>query len=234
MIWEDHSRDIPKGKHALFSGSVYSWSNIKAETDEDFEEAVRTRYYNSFAKDIGTLVHSWCAERIRYRKNAVKANKSDLYIYILENCERVYSLEQQKYVPIIPQFVASYYVDKCFSNVMTYIKDANGFRLDPEVDLKYAEDFYGTADAILYKKGEFLRIHDLKTGTTPASLRQLEIYAAFCCLEYNIDPSTVDIELRIYQGDEILIGNPTGEDVKILMDQVRRTKIIFEKIKKEG
>ncbi len=234
MIWEDHSKDIPKGKHALFGGSVYSWTNIKAEADEDFEEAVRTRYFNSFAKDIGTLMHAWCAERIHYRKNVVKANKSDLFIYIMENCDQYYDRETGSMVPVIPLSVASYYVDKCFPNIMSYIKDANGFRLDPEVRLKYADDFYGTADAIYYKKGEFLRIHDLKTGNTPASLRQLEIYAAFCCLEYNIDPSSVDIELRIYQGDEILIGNPSGEDIKLLMDQVRRTKIIFEKIKKEG
>ena len=226
MIWEDHSRDIPKGRHALFSGSQYSWTNIKAETDEDFEETLRTRYYNSFAKDVGTLIHAWACDRIRFRMNAVKSDSKSLLIYIIKCYEA-----NRDY---IPRSVASYYVEKCFPNVMAYIKDANGFRLDPEVDLKYADDFYGTADAILYKKGEFLRIHDLKTGTTPASLRQLEIYAAFCCLEYNIDPASVDIELRIYQNEEILIGNPTGEDIKTLMDQVRRTKIIFEKIKKEG
>lgn len=226
MIWEDHSKDIPKGRHALFSGSQYSWTNIKAETDEDFEETLRTRYYNSFAKDVGTLIHAWACDRIRFRMNAVKSDSKSLLIYIIKCYEA-----NRDY---IPRSVASYYVEKCFPNVMAYIKDANGFRLDPEVDLKYADDFYGTADAILYKKGEFLRIHDLKTGTTPASLRQLEIYAAFCCLEYNIDPASVDIELRIYQNEEILVGNPTGEDIKTLMDQVRRTKIIFEKIKKEG
>lgn len=226
MIWEDHSKDIPKGKHALFSGSVYSWSTIKAETDEEFEETLRTRYYNSFAKDVGTLMHAWACDRIRFRMNAVKSDSKSLLIYIIKCYEA-----NRDY---IPRAVAAYYVDKCFPNLMAYIKDANGFRLDPEVDLKYADDFYGTADAILYKKNEFLRIHDLKTGTTPASLRQLEIYAAFCCLEYNIDPASVEIELRIYQNEEILIGNPTGEDIRTLMDQIRRTKIIFEKIKKEG
>lgn len=226
MIWEDHSRDIPKGKHALFSGSQYSWTNIKAETEGDFEEALRTRYYNSFAKDVGTLMHAWACDRIRFRMNAVKSDSKSLLIYIIKCYEANHDY--------IPRSVASYYVEKCFPNIMAYIRDANGFRLDPEVNLKYADDFYGTADAILYKKGEFLRIHDLKTGTTPASLRQLEIYAAFCCLEYNIDPASVNVELRIYQNEEILIGNPTGEDIKALMDQVRRTKIIFEKIKKEG
>ena len=226
MIWEDHSKDIPKGKHALFSGSLYSWTNIKAETDLDFEETLRMRYYNSFAKDVGTIMHSWACDRVRFRLNAVKSDSKSLLIYIIKCYEA-----NRDY---IPRAVASYYVDKCFPNIMAYIKDANGFRLDPEVSLKYADDFYGTADAILYKKDEFLRIHDLKTGTTPASLRQLEIYAAFCCLEYNIDPDSVDIELRIYQNDEILIGNPSGEYILALMDQIRKTRIIFEKIKKEG
>lgn len=226
MIWEDHSKDIPKGKHALFSGSLYSWTNIKAETDLAFEETLRARYYNSFAKDVGTIMHAWACDRVRFRLNAVKSDSKSLLIYIIKCYEA-----NRDY---IPRSIASYYVDKCFPNIMAYIKDANGFRLDPEVSLKYADDFYGTADAILYKKDEFLRIHDLKTGTTPASLRQLEIYAAFCCLEYNIDPGSVDIELRIYQNDEILVGNPSGEYIEALIDQIRKTRIIFEKIKKEG
>ena len=114
-----------------------------------------------------------------------------------------------------------------------YVNDAIGYRMTPEQILYFSPNCFGTADAISFTNG-LLRIHDLKTGTTPASLRQLEIYAAFCCLEYNIDPASVEIELRIYQNEEILIGNPTGEDIRTLMDQIRRTKIIFEKIKKEG
>lgn len=227
MIWDDHSKDIPKGKHAMFGGSNYAWTNMDFENDEDFEQALRARYYNKFAKDIGTIMHAWAADRIYYRANAVKSDSKGLLIYILNTYQDLMHEE-------MPRQVASYYVEKCFSNLMTYIKDANGFRLDPEVDLKYSDDFYGTADAILYKKGEFLRIHDLKTGSNPASLRQLEIYAAFCCLEYNIDPSSVMIELRIYQNDEILVGNPSGEVIKELMDRIRKTKVVFEKIKKEG
>lgn len=226
MIWEDHSKDITKGKHALFGGSVYSWTNLKDDDDEAFETALRTKYYNSFAKDVGTIMHNWACDRIRFRLNAVKSDSKSLLIYIIKCFEA-----NRDY---IPRSIASYYVDKCFPNIMAYIKDANGFRLDPEVSLRYADDFYGTADAILYKKGEFLRIHDLKTGVTPASLRQLEIYAAFCCLEYNIDPYSVFIELRIYQNEEILIGNPSGDDIKQLMERVKKTKLYFERIKKEG
>ena len=226
MNWEHHSRDIPKGKHALFGGSQYSWSNISMESDEEFEDVLRSRYYATFAKDIGTVMHAWAADRIKYRANVIKSDSKSLFIYIMNAFEAAHNY--------IPRQVVSYYIEMCFPNLMLYIKDAIGFRLDPEVNLKYADEFYGTADAILYKKGEFLRIHDLKTGKTPASLRQLEIYAAFCCLEYGIDPFSIFIELRIYQGGEILVGNPSGEVIKELMDRIKKTKFIFEKIQKEG
>ncbi len=227
MNWADHSRDIIKGKHAMFGGSNYQWASIDISSDEDAKETLRTRYYNKFAKDVGTIMHAWAADRISYRANVVKSDSKSLLIYIMNYYRDVIR-------DYIPRVVAQYYVDRCFPNLMAYIKDAIGFRMDPEVDLKYSDDFYGTADAIYYKERECLRIHDLKTGTTPASLRQLEIYAAFCCLEYDIDPSSIFIELRIYQNEEILVGNPSGEIIKELMDQIRKTRIIFDEIKKEA
>ena len=141
MIWEDHSRDIPKGKHALFGGSQYSWSNISMENDEEFEDVLRSRYYATFAKDIGTIMHAWAADRIKYRANVIKSDSKSLFIYIMNAFEAAHNY--------IPRQVVSYYIETCFPNLMLYIKDAIGFRLDPEVNLKYAEDFYGTADAIL-------------------------------------------------------------------------------------
>jgi len=226
MHWEDHSRDIPKGKHAMFGGSNYQWTTLDTSSDEALEEALRTRYYNKFAKDVGTIMHAWAADRILYKANVVKSDSKSLMIYILNYYRDIIK-------DYIPRVVVQYYVDRCFPNLMTYIKDAIGYRMDPEIDLKYSDDFYGTADAISFKDGT-LRIHDLKTGTTPASLRQLEIYAAFCCLEYDIDPTSIFIELRIYQNDEILVGNPPGETIKALKDQIKKTSMIFEKIKKEG
>lgn len=227
MNWEDHSRDVPRGKHALFSGSNYAWTNISMEDESQFEEAMRLRYYNSFAKDVGTIIHEWAADRIKYRANVTKSDSKGLLIYIIKTFEN----ELRNY---IPRSVAQYFVDKCFPNVMSYVKDAIGFRLDPEVMLMYSDEFFGTADAILFREGQFLRVHDLKTGTTPTSLRQLEIYAAFCCLEYGVDPEKLEIELRIYQNDEILVGNPPGSTIKELMDRIRKTRTVFDKIRKEG
>ena len=85
-----------------------------------------------------------------------------------------------------------------------YINDAIGFKMEPEVVLFYSEYFFGTADSICFRNN-FLRIHDLKTGATPAKMEQLEIYAALFCLEYNIKPGEIEIELRLYQNDEVIV-----------------------------
>lgn len=92
-----------------------------------------------------------------------------------------------------------------------YVNDAIGFGMTPEVILYYSDNCFGTADTISFD-GKLLRIHDLKTGKTPASFHQLEIYAALFCLEYGVDPHSIDICLRIYQMDEIL-EQMTGPDV---------------------
>ena len=106
-----------------------------------------------------------------------------------------------------------------------YVNDAISFGLNPEVVLYYSDFCFGTADAINYKNG-MLRIHDLKTGVTPAKMDQLYIYAALFFLEYGIKPEETQIETRIYQNDIVTIENPTGSDIKQIM-----TKIIeFDKI----
>ena len=122
-----------------------------------------------------------------------------------------------------------------------YVNDAIGFKMDPEVPLYYSENFFGTTDAINFRNHPdkdsqykyFLRIHDLKTGRTPAKLRQLEVYAAFFFLEYNIKPEETEIELRIYQNNDILIGNPTMKDIKPIMNKIELFDKRIEKIKLE-
>lgn len=114
-----------------------------------------------------------------------------------------------------------------------YVNDAIGFKLTPEQPLYYSENCFGTADAIGYKKGE-LRVHDLKTGATPASLHQLEIYASLFCLEYKVKPGDIFIELRIYQNDDILIGHPEVDNILPIMDKIVTFDKYIEKIKNEG
>lgn len=111
-----------------------------------------------------------------------------------------------------------------------YVNDAIGFKMTPEQPLYYSENCFGTADAIAFKQN-FLRIHDLKTGETPASPRQLEIYAALFCLEYNVQPSNIDIELRLYQSDDVLIHIPPSEDIRYIMTKIIMFDQQIDKIK---
>ena len=103
--------------------------------------------------------------------------------------------------------------------IYSYVNDAIGFNMHPEIVLYYSNNFFGTADTICFRN-KVLRIHDLKTGATPAKMEQLEIYAALFCLEYKIKPGDIEIELRIYQQDEILIHNPTVENILPIMDKI--------------
>jgi hypothetical protein len=106
-----------------------------------------------------------------------------------------------------------------------YVNDAIGFRMTPEQILYYSDNCFGTADAISFRDG-ILRIHDLKTGVTPAHMEQPEIYAALFCLEYDEDPYKIKMELRIYQTDEVLIHEPDPDGILDIM-----TKIVeFDKL----
>ena len=106
-----------------------------------------------------------------------------------------------------------------------YVNDAIGYRMTAEQVLYFSPNCFGTADAISFEKN-FLRIHDLKTGSTPASIKQLDIYAALFCLEYDIKPGEIETELRIYQNDQVLISNPTADDILPIMDKI----VIFDRL----
>lgn len=106
-----------------------------------------------------------------------------------------------------------------------YVNDAIGYKMVPEQVLFYSENCFGTADSIIFRNG-LLRIHDYKSGIVPAHMEQLMIYAALFCLEYKIKPSEMDIELRIYQSDEIIGYQPTTEDLLPIIDKI----ITFDKL----
>ena len=113
-----------------------------------------------------------------------------------------------------------------------YVNDAIGYKMDTEVVLFYSERFFGTADAISFRNN-FLRIHDLKTGKEPASIEQLEVYAALFCLEYRVKPHDIEMELRIYQNDEVIYLNPSPDDIQKIMDKIVHLDKMFEKIDRE-
>lgn len=190
-----------EGRHALLSPSKHYWMNY----DDD---ALIKNYISSFATDIGTLVHEFAADRIKYRVPLDLENeeaKNSLLIFLLKNG--------------IPFRVID--LDRLFYNLVPYVNDAIGYKMDSEVRLKYSDLCFGTADAIGVRRN-WLRIHDLKTGQTPASMDQLMCYAGLFFLEYKRDyrPQTMKVELRIYQNQEVLVTQPSSEEIKVVMDKI--------------
>ncbi len=114
-----------------------------------------------------------------------------------------------------------------------YVNDAIGFRMQTEQILYYSPNCFGTADSICFRNNE-LRIHDLKTGVSPASMHQLEIYAALFCLEYQVDPKDIFIELRLYQTNEVVVHNPEAQDIQELMNKIIFLDKELEKFKREA
>lgn len=100
-----------------------------------------------------------------------------------------------------------------------YINDCIRFRMTPEVVLFYSENCFGTADAIVCRYGK-LRISDYKSGVTKASIHQLEIYAALFCLEYNVHPWDLKIQLRIYQFNKCHTYDADPDFVLFIMSQI--------------
>lgn len=120
------------------------------------------------------------------------------------------------------------------NTINLFVNDAIGFRMTPEQTLVYSENAFGTADAISFDAtNRYLRIHDLKTGDTPASMRQLEIYEALFCLEYGYKPDKIGSELRIYQKNEKLIYEPDPKDIQLIMDKIVHFDKLIQRLKSE-
>ena len=199
MIFNKHLE--LEGRHAILSPSKPYWLNYD-------DEGLKKYYISCYATDIGTLVHEFAGDRITYRMPLDPDNeecKNGLLMHLLKNG--------------IPFKVID--LDRLFYNLVPYVNDGIGFQMDCEVKLKYSDLCFGTADTISVRRNQ-LRIHDLKTGTTPAHMEQLVAYAALFFHEYKRDyrPTTMKTELRIYQNQEIITHHPTTEEIKMAMDKI--------------
>lgn len=199
MIFNKHSE--LEGRHAILGPSKPYWLNYN-------DESLQKYYISCYATDIGTLVHEYACDRIRFRMPIDIQNeeaKNGLLMHLMKNG--------------IPFRVID--LDRIFLNMVPYVNDGIGYKMDCEVKLKYSDLCFGTADAISIRRN-VLRIHDLKTGTSPAHMDQLLAYAALFFLEYKRDyrPSTMKTELRIYQNQDIITHHPTSEEVKATMDKI--------------
>lgn len=118
-----------------------------------------------------------------------------------------------------------------------YVNDAISYGMTPEVTLFYSYNCFGHADTLSIRKkreGHQLRIHDYKSGESPTSMKQLEVYAALFFLEYKqYRPGETNMELRIYQSNDVLVHVPTVDEIVRLMDKIIHFDKILEKIRSE-
>ena len=208
MIFEKHSE--LRGKHATLAPSQPHWLRYS-------EEQLYQKYASGYAQSMGTSLHELAETLIR---NNLKLKKNDELVVLSHLLNDG-----------IPRNVID--IERIYGNLRNYVNDSIGFKLTPEQILYYSPYCFGTADAISFRNN-FLRIHDLKTGTLPAKMEQLLVYAALFCLEYKIKPGEIDVELRIYRNDEILHHEPTAEDILPVMDAIVQNSRILERIHEEG
>lgn len=207
MIFTQHT-DL-RGKHAFLAPSQPHWLRY---TDEQLYQ----KYVSTYAQSMGTSLHELAETLIRNNLKIKKGDKLTVLSHLLSDG--------------IPRDVID--MDRIYNNFMTYVNDAIGYKLTPEQILYYSDFCFGTADAISFRNN-FLRIHDYKSGTTPAKMEQLMVYAALFCLEYKVKPGEIETELRIYQNDEVIFHNPTAEELLPVMDSIIQHSKALERMSNE-
>lgn len=205
------------GRHSLLAPSSHFLD--KDRTPEELDALV----YSRNAAEIGTCIHSLCANIIRkHKRPSSKAALYDLMSYWMSIWGTM--VEDQKIGGKAATPIPTNLIDpnRYLDTVWLYIKDALTFDMTPEVPLFLSPFAGGTTDAICFnERKRYLRIHDLKTGSTPAKIDQLEEYAAYFFLYYKKKPGDCSgIELRIYQNGEALIEHATAEDILPIMDRI--------------
>lgn len=113
-----------------------------------------------------------------------------------------------------------------------FVNDCIGFRMESEKVLHYSDNAFGTADAISFRDN-VLKIFDLKTGMTKTSFKQLDVYVALFCLEYGVDPRTIEIETRIYQHSSFEVSIPEPDYILEIMNTIEEFDIIINNIKSQ-
>ena len=205
IIWNRHP--YVEGSHAFLSASKYTWLN---KSNEELVES----YKNSFATTIGTMLHAYAADSIRLGECLRKSDMKGVRFDLMRRG--------------IPEFAVD--IRGVFPTLMNFVNDAIGYQMDPEVMLYYSDLCFGTADAIQLD-GDILRIHDLKTGSTPAKMDQLMVYAALFYLEYDFKPEKTGAELRIYQSGNMVVYEPDSHEIREVMDGIRDKSRVLQALK---
>ena len=204
MNYNTHSE--LEGKHAFLGASKSSWLN---KSNDQLVDA----YARQYIPQIGTALHDIARKHVKHGFKLSKSSKKEILLSVIEDYH-------------IPGYIVDLAIDydEVFDNLAVYVNDAIGYHMVPEQILYYSDNCFGTTDAISQLdtvfKQKLLRIHDLKTGTTPTHIEQLMIYASLFLLEYNTKPHEIDIELRIYQNNEVLCHTPTADELVPIMDRI--------------
>lgn len=206
-----------EGKHAIISPSNYHWLD-----KENVDDILTAKLKAHYAKDLGTAVHLYAKDRIESHMKLTKAEKNSVLFSLIRDHR-------------IPRRAID--MDYIFPTLLSYVNDAIAMRMDPEIVLEYSSVCFGTADSIKLQN-DFLRIHDLKTGSSPTSMKQLEQYAAIFFLEYgdleDVHPSHTGVELRIYQSSDIQIVRPEPDRLLSIMDEIVYASDFIQKQLMEG
>jgi hypothetical protein len=215
MIFKEHL-DL-KGKHAIFSPSQSYWTRYS-------DEKIADKLISVNMTQLGTEIHEFAASQIYMgaKVSGIRNLIGNIKTYIFSKYEHSDGLEYG--LKLIRDL--SYFKPEVYETIKEYINDAIGFGMTPEQILYFSDNVFGTADTISFRDQQ-LRIHDLKTGQTPAHMEQLMCYAALFCLEYGWRPYDISIELRLYQLNEVLVHNPEPEEIEAIIESILR----IEKIK---
>lgn len=186
--------------HPQLEGTHAVLSASNYHWDNDDDEKLVARLKAARAAARGTRLHAWAAEAILMKRRQPTEDSPDHDI------------------------------------LCAYINDAIEYGMKPEQVLLGTEYAYGTADAIRFDPyadeagyAGFLRVHDYKSGTSKASVKQLYFYAVFFCLEYGYRPFEIEGELRIYQGNEVQIYNLDQETLARMYDRTKNATRIAER-----
>lgn len=115
-----------------------------------------------------------------------------------------------------------------------YVNDCILTDMYPEIQVFYSDFFCGTIDALGLMNG-VLRIYDLKTGRTKASINQLYIYLALFCLEHHTVPNDFkDIILRVYQYNDFIEEHPTNDIICPIMDKIKTVNKVLLRMEENG
>lgn len=214
--------------HAPFPPSQPAWIRY---TDAQAIEAFKNKYRS----DIGTEIHEWASHQIILGskpsgiREVQRGVKTHIYEKYMMETSRLYDprvgsafLNHLRYVP-----------GDAFLSTKLFICDSIGFRMESEQKVSVSSIIEGTADAIrYYPKENLLRVSDLKTGSRPAKMEQVFIYAALYCYENRLDPLKTAFETRIYQNGEIYTEQPTGETISRMLSDILHLNEVVEKFER--